>query len=176
MSHPSHSVRQHHGSAPKRVGCAVITVSDTRTPATDTGGALLAELLAGAGHAVVSREIVRDEIGEIRPAVERALARDDCAAVLLTGGTGTSPRDVTPEAVRPLLERELPGFGELFRMLSFHEIGPAALLSRAFAGSRDGKVVFGLPGSPAAIRLALEKLALPELGHLVGEAGKRPRA
>ena len=173
MSQPSPSVKQHHHSAPKQIGCAVITVSDTRTPETDSGGALLAELLAGAGHTLVSREIVRDDVAEIRRAVERALAREDCRAVLLTGGTGTSPRDVTPEAVRPLLERELPGFGELFRMLSFHEIGPAAMLSRAFAGARAGKVVFGLPGSPAAIRLALEKLALPELGHVVGEAGKR---
>jgi molybdenum cofactor biosynthesis protein B len=151
----------------------VITVSDTRTPETDTGGALLAELLAAAGHALASREIVRDDVAEIRAAAERALANEAVGAVLLTGGTGTSPRDVTPEAVRPLLERELPGFGELFRMLSFAEIGPAAMLSRAFAGSRAGKVVFGLPGSPAAIRLALERLALPELGHLVGEATKR---
>jgi molybdenum cofactor biosynthesis protein B len=172
MSHPSPAVAQHHASAPSQLGCAVITVSDTRTPETDGGGALLAELLAGAGHRLVSREIVRDEVAAIRAAAERALGREDCRALLLTGGTGTSPRDVTPEALRPLLERELPGFGELFRMLSFHEIGPAAMLSRAFAGSRAGKAVFGLPGSPAAIRLALEKLVLPELGHIVGEAGK----
>jgi molybdenum cofactor biosynthesis protein B len=170
----SPAAKQHHASAPKSVGCAVITVSDTRAPDTDGGGDLLAELIAGAGHPVVSREIVRDDIAAIRGAVERALATEACRAVMLTGGTGTSPRDVTPEAVRPLLERELPGFGELFRMLSFQEIGPAAMLSRAFAGSRGGKVVFGLPGSPAAIRLALERLALPELGHLVGEATKRP--
>jgi molybdenum cofactor biosynthesis protein B len=169
----SPAAKQHHASAPKSVGCAVITVSDTRAPETDSGGDLLAELIAGAGHPVVSREIVRDDIAAIRAAVERALATEACRAVMLTGGTGTSPRDVTPEAVRPLLERELPGFGELFRMLSFQEIGPAAMLSRAFAGSRGGKVVFGLPGSPAAIRLALERLALPELGHLVGEATKR---
>ncbi len=175
-THPSHSpaAKQHHASAPKRVGCAVITVSDTRTPETDSGGDLLAELITGAGHPLVSREIVRDDASAIRAAVDRALAHPECRAVMLTGGTGTSPRDVTPEAVRPLLERELPGFGELFRILSFREIGPAAMLSRAFAGSRGGKVVFGLPGSPAAIRLALEKLALPELGHLVGEASKQP--
>ena len=170
----SPAAKQHHASAPKHVGCAVITVSDTRTPETDSGGDLLAELIAGAGHPLVSREIVRDEASAIRAAAERALANAECRAVLLTGGTGASPRDVTPEAVRPLLERELPGFGELFRMLSFHEIGPAAMLSRAFAGSCGGKVVFGLPGSPAAIRLALEKLVLPELGHLVGEATKQP--
>jgi molybdenum cofactor biosynthesis protein B len=170
----SAAVEQHHASAPRRIGCAVITVSDTRTPQTDSGGDLLAELLSGAGHAVVAREIVRDDAAQIRAAAERALANEACGAVLLTGGTGTSPRDVTPEAVRPLLERELPGFGELFRMLSFQEIGPAAMLSRAFAGARAGKALFGLPGSPAAIRLALERLVLPELGHLVGEATKRP--
>jgi molybdenum cofactor biosynthesis protein B len=152
----------------------VIAVSDTRTPETDSGGDLLAELVAKAGHPLVSREIVRDDVAEIRAAAERALANDACRAVLLTGGTGASPRDVTPEAVRPLLERELPGFGEIFRALSFQEIGPAAMLSRAFAGSRAGKALFGLPGSPAAIRLAMERLVLPELGHLVGEATKRP--
>ena len=170
----SPAARQHHASAPQRVGCAVITVSDTRTPETDTGGDLLAELIAGAGHPLVSREIVRDDAVQIRAALERALASEACRALMLTGGTGTSPRDVTPEAVRPLLERELPGFGELFRMLSFQEIGPAAMLSRAFAGSRAGKLVFALPGSPAAIRLALERLVLPELGHLLGEATKQP--
>jgi molybdenum cofactor biosynthesis protein B len=170
----SPAAKQHHASAPKQVGCAVITVSDTRTPETDSGGDLLAQLVTGAGHPVVSREIVRDDLAQIRAAAERALANVACRALLLTGGTGTSPRDVTPEAVRPLLERELPGFGELFRMLSFQEIGPAAMLSRAFAGSRAGKAVFGLPGSPAAIRLALERLVLPELGHLVGEATKQP--
>jgi molybdenum cofactor biosynthesis protein B len=173
MSHPSPAVKQHQHSAPRALGCAVVTVSDTRTQATDGGGDLLAELLTGAGHRVVSREIVRDEVEAIRAAAERALASADCRALLLTGGTGTSPRDVTPEAVRPLLERELPGFGELFRMLSFREIGAAAMLSRAFAGSRGAKAVFALPGSPAAIRLALEQLVLPELGHVVGEAGKQ---
>jgi molybdenum cofactor biosynthesis protein B len=170
----SPAAKQHRASAPKQVGCALITVSDTRTPETDSGGDLLAELVAGAGHSVVSREIVRDDAAQIRAAAERALANGACHALLLTGGTGTSPRDVTPEAVRPLLQRELPGFGELFRMLSFQEIGPAAMLSRAFAGSRAGKAVFGLPGSPAAIRLALERLVLSELGHLVGEATKQP--
>jgi molybdenum cofactor biosynthesis protein B len=169
----SPAAKQHHASAPKSVGCAVITVSDTRTPETDSGGDLLAQLVAGAGHPLVSREIVRDDAAQIRAAAERALANEACAALLLTGGTGASPRDVTPEAVRPLLERELPGFGEIFRVLSFQEIGPAAMLSRAFAGSRAGKAVFGLPGSPAAIRLAMERLVLPELGHLVGEATKR---
>ncbi|HEX5066351.1 MAG TPA: MogA/MoaB family molybdenum cofactor biosynthesis protein, partial [Myxococcota bacterium] len=148
----------------------VITVSDTRTRETDTGGALAADLLAGAGHPVPVREIVKDDRSEIAAALRSALARDDVGAVVLTGGTGISPRDVTPEAVAPLLERVLPGFGELFRALSYAEIGSAALLSRALAGVASGKPVFVLPGSRAGVRLALEKLILPELGHLAAEA------
>jgi len=156
------------------VGCAVITVSDTRTLADDSGGALLCELLQQAGHRVAKREIVKDDVARVRAALEGALASADCGAVLLTGGTGVAPRDVTPEAVENLLERSLPGFGELFRSLSFAEIGAAAMVSRALAGIARGKPVFALPGSRAAIRLALEKLILPELGHLVGEATKSP--
>jgi molybdenum cofactor biosynthesis protein B len=154
------------------VPTGVITVSDTRTFATDTGGACAAELLAGAGHPVPLREIVKDDAAAIAAALRAALARDDVRAVVLTGGTGISPRDVTPEAVIPLLERVLPGFGELFRALSYPEIGSAALLSRALAGVASGKLVFVLPGSRAGVRLALEKLVLPELGHLAAEATK----
>jgi len=169
-------LHQHRARAPRNIGCAVITVSDTRTLADDSGGALLCELLEGGGHRIALREIVRDESEAIRAALEAALARTDCAAVLLTGGTGVAPRDVTPEAVAPLLERSLPGFGELFRSLSFAEIGAAALLSRALGGVAQGKPVFALPGSRAAIRLALERLILPELGHLVGEGTKASAA
>jgi molybdenum cofactor biosynthesis protein B len=147
-------------------------VSDTRTLETDTGGALVAELLAGAGHPVASRAIVRDDAGKIRAAALAALAQPEVRALIVTGGTGVAPRDVTPDALEPILERVLPGFGELFRMLSWQEIGSAALLSRALAGLRDGRVVFVLPGSRGALRLALEKLILPELGHLAGEAVK----
>jgi molybdenum cofactor biosynthesis protein B len=150
----------------------VITVSDTRTPESDTGGALVAELLEAAGHPVAGREIVRDEPEAIRRALERALASDGVRAVVLTGGTGIAPRDRTPESVEPLLERVIPGFGELFRMLSYQEIGSAALLSRSLAGLARGRVVFVLPGSRGALRLALEKLILPELGHLSAEAVK----
>ena len=163
----------HRAGAPKSVGCAVITVSDTRTLADDTGGALLCALLEGAGHRVAARELVKDDVAAIGAALDAALARRDCAAVLLTGGTGVAPRDVTPEAVAPRLERGLPGFGELFRSLSFAEIGSAALVSRALAGIARGKPVFALPGSRAAIRLALERLILPELPHLVAEARKQ---
>ena len=148
-------------------------MSDTRSLADDTGGALVCELLEAGGHRVASREIVKDDTGAIREAVERALARADCAAVILTGGTGVAPRDVTPEAIEPRLERVIPGFGELFRSLSYAEIGSAALLSRAVAGIAAGRVVVALPGSRAAIQLAMEKLVLPELGHLAAEAVKQ---
>jgi molybdenum cofactor biosynthesis protein B len=147
-------------------------VSDTRTLETDAGGALVAELLAGAGHPLVSRELVRDDAEAIRSAALAALAQPEVRALIVTGGTGVAPRDVTPDALEPLFERTLPGFGELFRMLSFAEIGSAALLSRACAGLRGGRLVFVLPGSRGALRLAMERLILPELGHLAGEAVK----
>jgi molybdenum cofactor biosynthesis protein B len=147
-------------------------VSDTRTLETDTGGALVVALLEEAGHLVTDRRIVVDDVGSIREAVALGLDAEACGAVVLTGGTGVAPRDVTPEAVRPLLDRELPGFGELFRMLSYEEIGSAALLSRAFAGLRGPKAVFALPGSRNSVRLAMTKLVLPELGHVVGEGAR----
>ena len=156
----------------RAVPCWVITVSDTRTPETDTGGRLLAERLAAAGHPVVGREITRDDAAAIRTALDAALAREGVAAVLLTGGTGVAPRDVTPDAIAPRLDRVIPGFGELFRALSYQEIGSAALLSRALGGIAAGRVVLALPGSRKAIELALDKLVLPELGHLAAEARK----
>jgi molybdenum cofactor biosynthesis protein B len=151
----------------------VITVSDSRTLETDTGGQLVTELLAAHGHRALSREIVRDEPAAIQAALRAALGQEGTDAIILTGGTGIAPRDVTPESVEPVLERIIPGFGELFRMLSFEEIGSAALLSRALAGLAGGRVVFVLPGSRGAVRLAMERLILPELGHLTAEAGKR---
>lgn len=160
-----------HGHAPSAVRCLVITVSDTRTAATDRSGPLAAELLQAAGHTVAGREIVPDEPERIREALLAAAGRADVEAVILTGGTGVSPRDRTPEAVRPLLALELPGFGELFRMLSWQEIGAAAMLSRALGGiGPGGKPVFALPGSSAAVRLGVERLIAPELAHLVGLA------
>ena len=170
---PQAAGHHHRKAALAEVPTAVITVSDTRTLETDTGGALVAELLGGAGHSVASRVIVPDEPEAIVAAAREALAADGVAAVVLTGGTGVAPRDVTPESVEPLLERVIPGFGELFRMLSYEDIGSAALLSRALAGMAEGRVVFVLPGSRGAVRLALEKLILPELGHLAAEARKR---
>jgi molybdenum cofactor biosynthesis protein B len=169
---PSSHAHHHRADAVREVPTAVLTVSDTRTPATDTAGDRVAELLAGGGHPVVARAIVPDEPAEIAAALRAQLARGDVRAVVLTGGTGVAPRDVTPEAVEPLLDRVVPGFGELFRALSYADIGSAALLSRALAGLAAGKVVFVLPGSRGAVTLALEKLVLPEIGHLAAEAVK----
>lgn len=169
---PGHEA--HRAAASSCVSTAVITVSDTRTLATDTGGALVVELLEAAGHPVASREIVPDDGPAISAAVQAVLESDGTRAVILTGGTGVAPRDVTPESVEPLLERLVPGFGEIFRALSFEEIGSAALLSRALAGIARGRVVFVLPGSRGAVRLGMDRLILPEIGHLAAEAVKRP--
>jgi molybdenum cofactor biosynthesis protein B len=147
----------------------VLTVSDTRTPETDIGGQLIEDSLRKAGHEVLERAILPDDPPRIRAFLERALGRSEVGAVLLTGGSGVSPRDRTPETVAPLLERPLPGFGELFRSLSFEEVGPAAMLSRALGGVAGRAVVFVLPGSPQAVRLALERLIVPELAHIVGQ-------
>ena len=133
----------------------------------------MVEYLESGGHPVAFRQIVKDEPTEIRAAVAAALDRADLGAVILTGGTGVAPRDQTPEAVEPLLDRVVPGFGELFRFLSYEDIGSAALLSRALAGLAAGRVVFVIPGSRGAVRLAMEKLILPEIGHLAGEALKQ---
>jgi molybdenum cofactor biosynthesis protein B len=148
----------------------VLTVSDTRTVADDRSGALIVELLEAGGHRVAAREIVRDEPVAIDAAVRKMAADQRIDAVLVTGGTGIAARDQTPDAIRGLLTKELPGYGELFRMLSFQEIGAAALLSRALGGLVDQTLVLLMPGSTAAVRLAMEQLILPELGHLVAHA------
>jgi molybdenum cofactor biosynthesis protein B len=163
---------EHKEKAPIRAGCAVITVSDTRTEATDTSGGLIRELLAAQGHAVQAYHIVPDEPSRIRPLLEQFLRQDGIDAVIVNGGTGISPRDVTYDTVAGMLEKTLPGFGELFRHLSFQEIGAAALLSRATAGVVGTRVVFSVPGSTAAVRLAMERLILPELGHILGQLRK----
>ncbi len=159
----------HRAYAPSSLGCSVLTVSDSRTERDDSSGDLIQSLLEAAGHKVLERAIVRDEREPIQAAARRAIARPDVAALLVTGGTGVSPRDGTVEAITPLLYKVLDGFGELFRMLSFEQIGPAAMLSRAVAGSADRTAVFVMPGSSGAVRLALERLILPELPHLVGQ-------
>jgi molybdenum cofactor biosynthesis protein B len=169
---PASAKHHHRASASVSVSVSVITVSDTRTLETDTGGALVAELLEQAKHVVSGRKIVPDDPEAISGAAREALESAGVGAVILTGGTGVAPRDVTPESIEPLLERIIPGFGELFRQLSYEDIGSAALLSRALAGLAQGKVVFVIPGSRGAVSLAMEKLILPELGHLAAEAVK----
>lgn len=160
---------QHRGYAPKSVRCSVLTVSDSRTAADDKSGDLIQELLEAGGHEVAERSIVPDEPARVKPLVLAAIARPDVDAVLLTGGTGIAPRDSTVEAVEPLLERRLDGFGELFRALSYQEIGAAAMLSRALAGTSGRTAIFLMPGSSGAVRLAVERLILPELAHLIGQ-------
>ncbi len=163
----SSSTQQHRQAAPTHLRFSVLTISDTRTLETDHSGQLLCSSLTEAGHQLVERQIVPDEAELIAGRVCQLCAAQDLDSLLLTGGTGISPRDRTPEAVRPLLDLELTGFGELFRSLSYAEIGPAAMLSRAFAGRRGGVLIFCLPGSRNAVQLAIDKILLPELPHLV---------
>jgi molybdenum cofactor biosynthesis protein B len=165
MSHDAPA--QHRAYAPKSIGCAVLTVSDSRTVDDDKSGKQIRELLVAAGHRVVEHAIVPDEAEAIRFAVLRALARDDVDAVIATGGTGVSPRDVTPDTVEPLLEKQLSGFGELFRALSYQEIGAAAILSRA-RGTASGKVVYVMPARRRGAAGHGEACA-PELAHVVSQ-------
>ena len=166
----STSTQEHRQAAPKQLRYAAVTISDTRTLENDTSGHLIVETMQDAGHELSERIIVPDEVDQIANTIiritgEEAPSRPD--VLLTTGGTGISPRDQTPEAVLPLLDVQLPGFGEMFRVLSYEEIGSATMLSRAFAGRRGRVLVFCLPGSRNAVRLALEKLLVPELPHLV---------
>lgn len=163
---------EHKAHAPTSVGCFVITVSDTRTEETDTGGRTIRDLLNAAGHNVIGRTIVRDDPELVRETIERQLANPDVQVIITTGGTGITSRDSTYEAVSAMLQKKLDGFGELFRMLSYGEIGPAAMMSRACAGLVGRRIVAALPGSEPAVRLAMERLLIPELGHLVREASR----
>src|SRR2546427_2320733 len=164
------SQTEHKAHAPVSVRCFVLTVSDTRTVETDASGRAIVELLTAAGHEVAGRTIVKDDPDLVRGTIERQLASPDVHAIITTGGTGITSRDSTYEAVAGLLQKRLDGFGELFRMLSFEQIGPAAIMSRASAGLVAGRIVVSLPGSEAAVRLAMERLLIPELGHLVEQA------
>jgi molybdopterin adenylyltransferase len=168
----SQSTQQHRSEAPKAVRCAVITVSDTRTLETDRGGLMLEESLVAAGHTVVRREIVPDDQKRIRSLIEELADATALDAILVTGGTGIAARDQTYETVSGLLTKTLSGYGELFRMLSYEDIGPAAMLSRTIGGVIGQVVLLTMPGSPAAVRLALDKLILPELAHVCYEARK----
>lgn len=168
----SESVHQHREAAPEYVRVAALTISDTRTPEDDTGGDAIQELLEEAGHEIVAREIVRDDVAQIQTTLVDLLGRDDVDAVVTTGGTGISARDTTYEVVERMLDKKLDGFGEIFRMLSYEEIGAAAMLSRATAGAVGNKFLACLPGSRNAVRLAVEKLLVPEMAHVVFELRK----
>jgi molybdopterin adenylyltransferase len=168
----SPAVVEHRAAALESLNLAVMTVSDTRTMESDTSGALIVSMAEQAGHRVLERVIVPDEPTRMTPLLRAFHARDPLHAVLITGGTGISPRDQTYETVSALLTKPLPGYGELFRMLSFAEIGPACLLSRAVGGLIDRLVVLVMPGSRAAVELAMRRIILPELPHIVREARK----
>ncbi len=167
MSHLDHKA-----TAPSSVRCYVLTISDTRIVSTDTSGRAIAELLEANGHQVSGRGIVRDDPEAIRTAIAQQLDAASAQVIITTGGTGITSRDSTYEVVCHLFEKRLDGFGELFRMLSYEAIGPAAMLSRACAGTASGKIIISLPGSENAVRLAMDKLLLPELGHLVRELSR----
>ncbi len=164
------SVPEHRKTAPAVVSCFVLTISDTRTEATDTSGNAIVELLKAAGQTIAGRQLVRDDAATVRDAVRRHAV--DTQVIITTGGTGITARDSTFEALASLIEKRLDGFGELFRMLSYAEVGSAAMLSRACAGTVGRTIVFSLPGSEHAVRLAMTKLILPEMGHVVRELGR----
>jgi molybdenum cofactor biosynthesis protein B len=174
----SETARKHKTEAPRKLNFAVIVSSSSRyqklkerKPFTDPSGDLIVELLQNAGHSVVSREILPDDRVLIGKYVGNAIGSEEVDAIIVCGGTGVSMKDVTIETVRPLLIKTLPGFGELFRKLSFDEIGSAAIMTRALAGITDqGKAVFCIPGSPQAVKLVMEKLILPETGHILKHA------
>jgi molybdopterin adenylyltransferase len=166
------SSTEHKALAPDRVRVFVLTVSDTRTDATDTAGLAIIDALKANGHVVAGKAIEKDEAARVAELVRQQAAIGDVDAVITTGGTGLTSRDSTFEAIDALLTKRLPGFGELFRMLSYQDIGSAAMMSRACAGTIGKIVVIALPGSEKAVRLAMDKLVLPELTHLVQQARK----
>jgi molybdopterin adenylyltransferase len=170
MSTPTH--HEHKDHAPSSIGCMVITCSDTRTQESDTSGQLIRTLLEARGHTVVGYHLVKDDPAQIQLWIARGVINDAVQAIIINGGTGISRRDSTFEAVDEMLEKRLDGFGEIFRLLTYQDIGSPAIMSRATAGVIKGRVLFSTPGSENAVRLAMEKLILPELGHLVKELSK----
>ena len=168
----SESVEKHREAAPDYVRIAILTISDTRTPETDTGGDVIEELMSEAGHKISSRSIVKDDAPRLRTTLVDLLARSDVDAIITTGGTGIAARDTTYEVVDRMVEKKLDGFGEIFRMLSYEEVGAAAVLSRAVAGAVGAKFIASLPGSRNGVRLAVEKLLVPEISHIVFELKK----
>lgn len=169
----SQSTQQHRDAAPDSVGFAVLTVSDTRTRENDSSGQLIREHLGFRGHELKGYEIVPDDGDRIRDQLEAWLANNEISAIIVNGGTGIAGRDVTFPIISSLIQKHMPGFGEIFRMLSWQEVGSASMLSRATAGVHGNTVIFSVPGSSNAVRLALEKLIGPELGHVVHEICKQ---
>ncbi len=171
----SESVEKHREASPEKIRVAVLTISDTRTPETDTGGNIIVDSMQTAGHEVVRRDIVEDDAPRIHDVLERLVVDAGVDAIITTGGTGISARDTTYEVVSRMIDKKLDGFGEIFRMLSYEEVGAAAILSRAVAGAVGSKFVACLPGSTNAVRLAMEKLLVPEISHVVFELRKHGR-
>src|SRR5215217_2868189 len=170
MSSPT--VHEHKSHAPRSIGCMVITCSDTRTPDTDTSGQLIQALLKEKGHAIAAYHLVKDEPAQITGRIAEGIAHEAVQAIIINGGTGISRRDSTFEAVDAMLEKRLDGFGEIFRYLTYQDIGSPAIMSRATAGSFRGRIIISTPGSEGAVRLAMEKLILPELKHMVQQLTK----
>ncbi len=166
------TVHEHKAHAPRSIGCMIITCSDTRIADTDSSGQLIQRLLKEQGHTIVGYHLAKDDPAQIQLWMARATTNEAVQALIINGGTGVSRRDTTFEAVDAMLEKRLPGFGEIFRLLTYQEIGSPAIMSRATAGIIKGRVIFSIPGSEHAVRLAMEKLILPELGHLVKELTK----
>ena len=169
-SQPSHLTHKYQGAS--SLVCMVVTCSDTRTPDSDTSGKLICHLLKEQGHSISEYQIIKDEPAKIKDILLQASGQEALQVIVINGGTGISRRDSTFEAVDGFLEKRLDGFGELFRYLSYRDIGSPAMLSRAVAGTHGKRVVFSIPGSQGAVRLAMEKLILPEIGHIVGELTK----
>ena len=164
------SYQEHKEKAPQKVSCAVLTISDTRTEQDDESGKLITEKLSQNGHRVMFYSVLKNEADSIKRKIDELLRQEELQVIITSGGTGVSHRDITVDTISPILEKKLDGFGELFRFLSYQEIGTASILSRAIAGAAGGKVILCLPGSLGAANLAMDKIILPEIGHMVREA------
>jgi len=162
--HKKHSI--------KNINFAVVTISDTRTKQNDHSGIFIQEILKNQGHNILDYDIIKDEKKEITSKAKNLLLIEDIQSIIFTGGTGISSRDITIDAIKPLIKKELPGFGEIFRMLSMDEIGSAAIMSRAICGIAEDKIIFCIPGSKGAVKLAIEQLILKECGHMLWEINR----
>ncbi|MFC1928122.1 molybdenum cofactor biosynthesis protein B [Chloroflexota bacterium] len=162
--------QEHKQKAPQSVSCAVLTISDTRTEQDDESGQLIRQKLNQGGHRVMFYAILKNEVESIEKRINELLKQDELQVIITSGGTGASHRDVTVETISSILDKKLDGFGELFRFLTYQEIGTASIMTRAIAGVAAGKVILCFPGSPQAVNLAMDKIILPEIGHLVREA------